>query len=104
MEYRFWDSESKMKCKAKFKAWDWDEGKFKLLMTNNVVDAIYTAWNYEFDVYEVETENIIFSGQEDNEWNSDMLEPYGIRMINDGDHRKLQNIETGETYTADWQN
>ena len=88
---------------AKFKAYDWDEGKFKLLKTNNVVEAIYTAWNYEFDVYEVETDEIIFSGQEDNEWNSDCLEPYGVRLIDDGSHRKLQNIETGEIYEADWQ-
>lgn len=91
------------KNKAKFMAYDWDEGVFKLLPTNNVVEAIYIAWNYEFDVYEVETEDMIFSGREDNEGNSEWLEPYGIRMIDHEGYRKLQNIETGEIYNADWQ-
>lgn len=91
------------KSEAKFMAYDWDGGEFRLLPTNDVVEAIHIAWNYEFDVYEVETENIIFSGREDNEGNSDWLEPYGIRMIDDGKYRKLQNIETGEIYNADWQ-
>jgi hypothetical protein len=88
---------------AKFMAYDWDGGEFTLLPTNNIVDAIHTAWNYEFDVYEVETENIIFSGREDNEGNSDWLEPYGIRMIDHDKYRVLQNIETGEIYKPDWQ-
>lgn len=91
------------KSETKFMAWDWDDGKFKFIPSNNVVEAIHIAWNYEFDVYEVETENIIFSGREDNAGNSDWLEPYGIRMIDDGGLRVLQNIETGEIYRADWQ-
>ena len=91
------------KNEAKFKAYDWDEGEFKYLQTNNIVEAIYTAWNYEFDVYETKTENIIFSGKEDNETNSEWLESYGVRLIDDGIHRKLQNIETNEIYSADWQ-
>ncbi|MGN7938523.1 hypothetical protein [Metabacillus sp. 22489] len=74
-----------------------------MIQSNDVVEAIHIAWNYEFDVYEVETKNLIFSGREDNETNSDWLEPYSIRMIDDGIHRKLQNIETGEIYNADWQ-
>lgn len=91
------------KSEAKFMAYDWDEGEYKLLPSNNVVEAIYIAWNYEFDVYEVATEDIIFSGRENNEVNSEWLEPYGIRMIDHEKHRKLQNIETGEIYEADWQ-
>lgn len=93
-----------MSKKAKFKAYDWDSGVFRLISSNNIVEAIHIAWNYEFDVYEVETENLIFSGREDNETNSEMLEPYGLRLIDDGDRRKLQNIKTGEIYEVDWEN
>jgi hypothetical protein len=90
------------KSEAKFMAYDWDGGEYRLLPSNDIVEAIHIAWNYEFDVYEVETEELIFSGREDNEGNSEMLEPYGLRLIDDGKYRKLQNIKTGEIYTPDW--
>lgn len=93
------------KAKAKFMAYDWDEGVFKLLPTDNIVKAIHTAWNYEFDVYETATEELIFSGKEDNETNSEWLEVYGVRLIDDheGRYRVLQDIKTGEIYKAVWQ-
>lgn len=83
---------------------DWDGGEYVTLTTNNVVEAIHRAWNHECDVFERKTGNIIFSGNEDNEGNSDWLEPYGIRMIDDpdGKYRVLQNIKTGEIYKPDW--
>ncbi|MED0665729.1 hypothetical protein P4T04_05275 [Bacillus badius] len=87
---------------AKFLAWDWDGGEFKKIPSNNVVEAIYMAWNYEFDVYRAEDKTLIFSGQEDNEGNSAMLEPYGLRLIDKEKGRFLQNIETGEIYQPDW--
>ncbi|QIW88809.1 hypothetical protein P59_212 [Bacillus phage P59] len=90
------------KKEAKFMAYDWDAGEFVLIASNDIVEAIHTAWNYEFDVYEVETEDLIFSGREDNEANSEMLEPYGLRLIDGDKYRVLQNIETGEIYTPDW--
>jgi hypothetical protein len=88
----------------KFLAWDWDGGEYKKIPSNDVVEAIYIAWNYEFDVYmnEGEEKRLIFSGHEDNESNSEMLKPYGIRLIDHKGERKLQNIETGEIYKADW--
>ncbi len=92
-----------MKKEAKFMAYDWDGGEFRLLPSNDIVEAIYTAWNYEFDVYEAETEELIFSGHEDNETNSEWLEPYGIRVIDGDKYRHLQNIVTEEIYKADWQ-
>jgi hypothetical protein len=91
------------KSEAKFMAYDWDGGEFKWIPTNNIVDAIHTAWNYEMDVYEIETENIIFSGRESNEVNSEWLEPYGLRLIDQDKYRALLNLETGEVYKADWQ-
>lgn len=91
------------KNEAKFMAYDWDGGQFRLLPSNDIVEAIHIAWNYEFDVYEVASEELIFSGREDNEGNSEMLKPYGLRLIDVGSRRKLQNIETGEIYTAEWE-
>jgi len=91
------------KNEAKFMAYDWDGGQFRLLPSNDIVEAIHIAWNYEFDVYEVSSEELIFSGREDNEGNSEMLKPYGLRLIDDGSRRKLQNIKTGEIYTAEWE-
>lgn len=89
----------------KFMAWNWDGGEFITLPTNNVVEAIHMAWNYEFDVYEVDGDDkkLIFSGQEDNEGNSLMLEKYGLRLIDHEKFRRLQNVETGEIYHADWE-
>lgn len=91
------------KKEAKFMALDWDGGEFKLLPSNDVVEAIHIAWNYEFDVYETKTEKMIFSGREDNETNSDWLKPYGLRLIDDDKYRRLKNIETGEIYKAPWE-
>ncbi|MEB8651900.1 hypothetical protein P4G96_24300 [Bacillus cereus] len=87
----------------KFKMWDWDEGCFYAIPKENVVEAIHYAWNYEFDVYEIESGELIFSGQEDDDFNSEMLEPYGVRLIESENCRCLQNVKTGEIYKADWQ-
>lgn len=94
-----------MQQMTKFCAWDWDGGESIPLKTENVVEAIYIAWNYEYDVYEVngQDKDLIFSCQEDNEWNSEMLKKYRVRVIDHEKHRHLQNIETGEIYYADWQ-
>ncbi|MCI0768603.1 hypothetical protein [Bacillus sp. TL12] len=88
--------------KYKFKMWDWDEGCFYIIPKEDVVEAIYYAWNYEFDVYEKESDEMIFSGQLDNEDNEEMLKKYGLRVIDGEKYRSLQNIETGEIYKASW--
>lgn len=87
----------------KLKMWDWDEGCFYAIPKENVVEAIYFAWNYEFDVYEIETGEMIFSGQLENEENSEMLKKYGLRVIDGEKYRNLQNVETGEIYKASWE-
>lgn len=86
----------------KFLAWDWDGGEFLKIPSNNPVEAIYMAWDYEFDVFRAEDKKLIFSGQEDNEGNSLMLEPYGLRLINYKGKRRLQDIETGKVFKASW--
>ncbi|HDR3899167.1 TPA: hypothetical protein QCO88_001672 [Bacillus cereus] len=87
----------------KFKMLDWDEGCFCVIPKENVVEAIYYAWNYEFDVYEIESGEMIFSGRLDNEDNSEMLKKYGLSVIDGEKYRNLQNIETGEIYKASWE-
>ena len=91
-----------MECK--FIAWDWDGAEYVQIPTDNVVEAIYWAWNYEFVVYEVDGQekNMIFNGQLDNEENSEMLGKYRIRVIDHEKRRHLQNVETGEVYNASW--
>lgn len=90
------------KIETPFVGYDWNDGMFYPLKTENVVDAIHMAWNYENDVYEAKTEKRIFSGREDNEWNSEMLEPYDLRMIDHQGYRCLQDIKTDEIYKPDW--
>lgn len=89
--------------KHKFKMWDWDEQCFYVIPKEDIAEAIYYAWNYEFDVYDRESDELIFSGNLDNEENSELLEPYGLRVIDTENYRELQNIETSEIYKADWQ-
>ncbi|HHT7156161.1 hypothetical protein P4388_25175 [Bacillus thuringiensis] len=67
------------------------------------MEAIYFTWNYEFDVYEVDSGKMTFSGQLDNEDNSEMLEKYGLRVIDGEQYRNLQKIEPDEIYKASWE-
>lgn len=87
----------------KFTMWDWDEGCFYIIPKEDIVEAIYYAWNYEFDVYDRELDVKIFSGNLDNEENSELLEKYGLRVVDADELRQLQNIETGEIYKASWE-
>jgi hypothetical protein len=73
-----------------------------LLMTLWKLSILLGIMNLMY-MNEVASEELIFSGREDNEGNSEMLKPYGLRLINDGSLRRLQNIETGEIYTAEWE-
>lgn len=82
---------------------NWDKGRFYAIPMGNVVEAICFAWNYEFDVYEIDSGEMTFSGQLDNEDNSEMLEKYGLRVIDVEQYRNLQNIELDEIYKASWE-
>ncbi|TCI25558.1 hypothetical protein EVJ32_09545 [Exiguobacterium sp. SH5S4] len=91
-------------AKAKFMSYDRDEGRFIVLKSNNIVTAIYTAWNYEFPVYERETEECIFDGFADNDDNNEMFKDYDVRVIDREGLRRLQTISTGEVHKAPWDN
>ena len=87
---------------TKFLAWDWEIGELREIPSDNVVEAIYMAWNYEFDVYEAYTKKPVFSGKLSNEENSELLKKYGLRLIDHEGYRKLQDIKSGEIFEAPW--
>lgn len=86
----------------KLMAWDSDECAFVTIPKEDIAEAIYYAWNYEFDVYDKASEDLIFAPWEDNDYNSELLKPYGLRVVDHLKHRKLQSIITGEIYEANW--
>jgi hypothetical protein len=78
-----------------------DEGHFT---EENLVKAIYTAWNIDADLY-IWTDNnwqLVFSPLDGNELNSELLEPYGYKMIDTEETRELVNIKKGEIVKYDW--
>lgn len=87
-----------------FYAWNWDGGDYIQLNDSDVVDAIYTAWNHEMDVYEEDDgeKKLIFSGQLSNEDNTEMLAKYGVSVVNENKRRHLKRNDTGEVVYAPW--
>lgn len=78
-----------------------DYGYFK---EGSLVNAIYTAWNIEADLYLLvnKDEILIFAPQESNELNSELLEPYGYKMIDGEIYREIMDIKTGKVIRYDW--
>lgn len=74
-----------------------DYGTFK---ENDIVKAIYTAWNIEADLYL--DDELIFAPREDNEFNSEILKPYGYKMIDGEEYREIVEIKTGKIISYDW--
>lgn len=79
-----------------------DNGNFK---ENDIVKAIYTAWNIEADLY-LTTENgsckLVFSPYEDNEFNSELLNEFGYYMEDGEKYRDIKDIKTNEIKKYDW--
>ena len=46
---------------------------------------------------------LIFAPFEDNETLSELLEEFGLRVIDHEHYRRLQDIKTGEIFNAPWQ-
>jgi hypothetical protein len=87
-----------------FKCWNTDEGCFEIIPVEETVEALYWAWNYEFNVHDVETGDLVFAPWEDDDLNSEMLEPFGLRVISSKDGRDFQDIKTGEIFSPPWRN
>lgn len=70
--------------------------------SNSVVDAIHKAWNIDARLYNYEMK-MIFDPFEDNEILSEMIEEFGLRVIDHENYRKLQDIKTGEIFNEPWE-
>lgn len=70
----------------------------------NLVKAIYTAWNIEADLYSwVDGDwQIIFCPTESNDFNCELLESYGYKMIDGEKYREIIDIKTNAIIRYDW--
>lgn len=83
---------------------------------NDLVKAIYTAWNIEATLYLLNDGvekidwnelfrdqcKIIFSPYDGNEFNSDVLKEFGYKMEDRGYYREIIDLETDEIVRYDW--
>lgn len=89
-----------------------DRGVFS---EDNIVKAIYTAWNIEANLYLINSDiekfnvdnlckqfKLIFAPYEENELNSELLEEFGYYMEDIGDYREIKEIKTGKIIKYDW--
>lgn len=90
-----------------------DNGYFS---ESNLVKAIYTAWNIEAVLYLLNKGikkidwnkprdvqyKFIFSPLDDNEFNSEILEPFGYKMIDGEKEREIVDIKTDKIIKYDW--
>jgi len=80
-----------------------DSGYFQ---EDNLIKGIYTSWNIEANLYILNEENnqakLIFAPYEDNEFNSDLLEEFGYKMIDEEEEREIVNIKTDDVVRYDW--
>ena len=70
----------------------------------NLVKAIIAAWNIEADLYIIKgkEEKLIFSPNENNEFNSELLEEYGYKVIDGEEEREIVEISTGKIIKYNW--
>ncbi len=93
-----------------------DSGYFS---EDNLVKAIYTAWNIEAELYLLnkglrkidwnskenpftKQSKIVFSSMDGNEFNSDVLKEFGYRMEDGEELRDIVDIKTGKIIRYDW--
>ncbi|WP_339304399.1 hypothetical protein NST33_18085 [Paenibacillus sp. FSL L8-0435] len=89
--------------KFKFMMWDWDGGEYEVIPKEDLIEALYYAWNYECSVYTRDERELIFSPMDDNEFNSDLLKEYGLSLINGEKLRNFQDIKTEEIFNPPWE-
>jgi len=93
-----------------------DSGYFS---ENDLIKAIYTAWNIEAELYLLndgvkkidwhskespftKQSKIIFSSYDDNEFNSDVLKEFGYKMEDGKEERNIIDINTGKIVKYEW--
>jgi hypothetical protein len=82
----------------------------------NLVKAIYIAWNIEATLWLLkdglkkleeskpysQQMKIIFSPWDNNEFNSEVLEPFGYKVEDMGEFREIIDIKTNKIIKYDW--
>lgn len=90
-----------------------DSGYFS---EKDLVKAIYTAWNIEANLYLLndstkkidytkpwkDQAKLVFSPYEGNEFNSELLEPFGYYMIDGEEFREIRRISDNTEVKYDW--
>lgn len=90
-----------------------DNGYFS---EKDLIKAIYTAWNIEADLYLLNDglkkidKNIKFRDQvkiilapyEDNDFNSEMLKPFGYYMVDGDKEREIRRLNNNEIVKYEW--
>lgn len=83
---------------------------------NDLVKAIYTAWNIDANLYLLndgikkinknesfyKQAKLIFAPYEENEFNTELLEPYGYKMEDREPEREIIDIKTNKVIKYDW--
>lgn len=90
-------------------------GDYGVFSEKDLIKAIYSAWNVEADLYlvnedvkKLDVDNLhkqatmIFCPLEDNEFNSELLKPFGYCMEDGKKHREIKEIKTGKVIRYDW--
>jgi hypothetical protein len=76
-----------------------DYGEFE---TENLILAIYSAWNIEADLYFHEDDKLVFAPHESNEFNSELLKEFGFYMTDGNKYREIRKIDTDEEVKYEW--
>ncbi len=77
-----------------------DNGYFS---ETNLIKAIYTAWNIEANLYLInDNMELVFAPLETNEFNSELLESFGYKMIDGEKYREIVELNTNKIIRYDW--
>lgn len=72
---------------------------------DDIVKAIYTAWNIEANLFLIDKHGrkLIFAPWESDDFNSEMLEEFGYKLIDGDSEREIVEIKTGKIIKYDWE-
>jgi lysophospholipid acyltransferase (LPLAT)-like uncharacterized protein len=85
-------------------------GDFGVFTEDDILMAIYSAWNIEANLFIVtdikninsKTMKLIFAPFEDNDFNSELLEEYGYYIVDGSWEREIRSCKTDEIVKYDW--
>lgn len=66
----------------------------------NLVELLYSFWNYEMEVYDMKNNDLIFAPLQSNEFNNEFLNKFDLELIDGEKYREFRNVKTGEIYKS----